>query len=906
MFRRTKLSASLLCAFGGALASVGVSAQEAQQLGRVEITGSAIRRVDAETAVPVTVIKFDELKRQGITSVEQVLAVISASQSSTGTSQAVGSGTGGASFVDLRGIGANKTLVLLNGRRIANNALDSSAPDVNTIPFAMLERIEVLRDGASALYGTDAIGGVINFITRKTYEGGTITVGADKPETRGGESYNFNAGIGFGDLEKSGFNIFGFVDYQIQNNIGGTQRPFNSRQPGGLSPTTFPANYFQAGNTGNPTAPSCNAPNLIPNATNTGCQIKTASFVDYTPNVERISGMLKGSLKLGNDHVAGIEYFATRTEVRTQIAPVPYGGLWQNPRLPDGVTPNPFYPGNASGPTPNIPLSPTFSNPTTVAGAAARGYTLQPGYINVRFRNLAGGSRANIDENEQQRFVGSLEGSVAGWEYRGALTFNENKYVNKLDGYSDGATITGGVLNGVINPFGPQTAAGAALISSANLAGVLQTAKGTVYGADAQASRELGDWLGAGRPAAVAFGADFRREEFENRANFDFATRVIASTGFDPETLSLGERNVSAFYTELNVPLTKKLEVTGALRYDNYSDFGNTTNPKVSFQFRPEQQLLFRGSYSTGFRAPSLYELNAAQTYTSTGTFNDPVNCPGGVPVAGRPASQNCQVQFQILQGGNKTLDPEKAKNATLGFIIEPTTDVSFGVDLWWIKIRNVIGAVPASTILGDPVLFAAYYARNPNGDLSTDGSSCPSPITCGYLDGRNANLGNTNTRGLDFTGSYRLNAGALGNFNFGLQTTYVMDYKYQDFKNGPYNDSLGVYIGAGPIFRWQHSGAINWTQGIFAVGLSGTYKSGYLDQDPGANNQNRVNRDFVANLFGSVAPTKNVSMTLGVRNLFDRAPAYSNQNDVFQANYDPRFSDPTGRTYYARMTYQF
>ncbi|HYP33899.1 MAG TPA: TonB-dependent receptor plug domain-containing protein, partial [Burkholderiaceae bacterium] len=158
MFQRTKICTGLLMAFGTGLlaAAPGAFAQDSS-VQRVEITGSSIKRVDAETSVPVTVIKADDLKKAGLTSVEQVLQQVSSVQVQQTSSQAVGAGTGGGSYADMRGLGYNKTLVLLNGRRIANSAFTASAPDINTIPFAAIERVEVLRDGASALYGTDAI-----------------------------------------------------------------------------------------------------------------------------------------------------------------------------------------------------------------------------------------------------------------------------------------------------------------------------------------------------------------------------------------------------------------------------------------------------------------------------------------------------------------------------------------------------------------------------------------------------------------------------------------------------------------------------------------------------------------------------------------------------------------------------
>ncbi|HEX2012345.1 MAG TPA: TonB-dependent receptor plug domain-containing protein, partial [Roseateles sp.] len=431
-----KLNAvSLAAATVAAAAALPAFAQQDQQLERVVVTGSAIKRIDAETSVPVTVIKFEELKQQGITSVEQVMSALSSVQMQTGTSQVVGSGTGGASFADMRGVGANKTLVLLNGRRIANNALDSSAPDLNTIPFAAIQRVEVLRDGASSLYGTDAIGGVINFITRKDFTGGTITVGTDAPQHKGGKSNNLNIGYGYGEVEKQGFNVFGFLDYQNQDRIVGPERVYNSRAPGGLSPTPFPANYFQDGDSANPAAPGCASfPNLISDGA-LGCEIATASFVNYVPKTERISGMLKGTLKLNENHQLNLEYFATRSKVDSVIAPVPYGNLFMNRLRPDG-TPNPYYPGNpGSAFAPTIPLDPTYTEANTPAG-------VQPGFIHVKWRDLFHGPRQGLTTKDQQRFTAALEGVLAGWDYQTAFSYNENKLKDGLAGYSDGNLIT--------------------------------------------------------------------------------------------------------------------------------------------------------------------------------------------------------------------------------------------------------------------------------------------------------------------------------------------------------------------------------------------------------------------------------------------------------------------------------
>ncbi len=903
MFRRTKVCKGLMLAFSGAVTAVSLPAlaQQAQQLERVEITGSAIKRIDAETAVPVTVLKPDDLKKQGITTVEQIISVLSADQSSQSTSQSVGLGTGGASFANLRGLGQNKTLVLLNGRRLANNAIDSSAPDLNMIPFAALERVEVLRDGASALYGTDAIGGVINFITRRDYTGGTITLGADSPQHSGGKSTSANIGFGFGDLDKKRFNVFGFLDFQKQNELTASQRQTINDRSLKTSPTSSPGQYNQGGAVQNPSFPTCGAPDGIPlgdGVTDATCGYLYARKVDLIPATERKTAYVKGTLQIADQHQLGLEYFISKNNNATVVAGVPYGALWMNPGTK-------YYPGNGITPLPTVfTLDPTYLPSTAPAGAL-------PGVIKLRWRDTFSGGRAEETDNTQQRFVASLEGNVAGWDYKSGFSYNENKLTDKLTGgYTDGTIITPGVLDGTINPFGDQDAAGAALLNSALAKGTLFTAKGQVYSLDAQGSREIGDWFHVGRPAAVAVGAEYRHEKFIDIGNPPFDTLVINSTGFDPATDNEGARNVAAVYTELNVPILKDLEVTGSLRYDRYSDFGSTTNPKLSFRYQPTKQMLLRGSASTGFRAPSLYDINAPQTYTNTANnWDDPVRCPGGVPIAGASKSDNCAVQFISLIGGNKNLQPEKSKSLTFGLVFEPVPDFTGSIDFWWIKLRQQIGALADTTIFGDPTKYAGLFHRAPDGSLASDGSLCPGP-NCGYVEDTTMNLGDANTNGVDLSANYRLRTANTGLFTLGFNGTYVTKFEYQTEAGGQWFQNAGVYGGGvalssgggGPVFRWTHALSVTWALGPYGLGLVNHYKSGYVDSDP----SNTVGSYSTWDLFGTWQPTKSIAMTLGVRNLFDTLPPYSNQTATFQVGYDPRYADPTGRTFYVRGTYSF
>lgn len=879
----------------GAVLVLGVSTTAAlaqDQVQRVEVTGSAIKRIDAETSVPVTIVKMEDLQKQGITSIEQIVNTLTVNQSTQGTSQSVGLGTGGASFANLRGLGQNKTLVLLNGRRISNNAIDGSAPDLNMIPFAALQRVEVLRDGASALYGTDAIGGVINFITRNDYKGVTITGGKDKPKD-GGETGNFNVGVGVGDLAKNNYNIFGFFDYQKQDPLRAADRADILARSLKTSPSSTPGQYNQGGPVQNPSFPACGSPDGIPlgnGVTNANCGYLYARKVDLVPRTERTTAYVKGTFQLAPEHQLGVEYFNSWSTNATLIAGVPYGALWMNPGTK-------YYPGNGITPLPTVfALNPAYLPASAPAGAL-------PGVIKLRWRDADSGGRAESTNNRQDRFIVSLNGSTHGWDYKTGLTYNENTIAdNIIGGYTDGGMVTAGVLNGTINPFGPQDAAGSALLQRAATKGNLFNAAGKVLQADFQASTELGDWFHNGKKAAVAIGAEHRNEQFNFTANAPFAALVVNSTGFDPAIDSRGQRDVDAFYTELNMHLLKDLEVTGAVRYDRYSDFGSTTNPKVSFRYQPKKQLLFRGSYSTGFRAPSLYDLNAPQTYTNTANpWDDPVRCPGGTALPGVSASDNCQVQFMSLTGGNKKLNPETSTNATLGVVFEPTANFSASADLWMIQLKHQIFPLQDTTVFGDPAKYAALFHRAPDGSLATDGSLCPGP-NCGYVELTTMNLGGVDTNGVDLSATYRLHTTNAGTFTFSGNGTYVNKYKYQNEDKGEWIQNVGIYSGAGPVFRWQHTLVANWNRGIWGAGLVNHYKSSYVDQDP----VNTVGSYTTWDAYGTLKAMKNLLLTLGVRNLSNKLPPYSNQGNTFQVGYDPRFADAFGRVVYVRANLSF
>ncbi|PTT82203.1 energy transducer TonB [Pelomonas sp. HMWF004] len=910
MHKQTKIAAAVLMTVGGfsARAQQAPASTEPQQIERVTITGSAIKRIDAETAVPVTVIRMEDLKAQGVTSVEQVLGLLSSVQATQNQASAIGSGTGGVTYANMRGIGADKTLVLLNGQRIANSATGASAPDINMIPFSAINRIEVLRDGASSLYGTDAIGGVINFITRNDYTGGSISVGYDAPFKAGGTTNSVSLAYGLGDLAKDRWNLFGTVSYKKQDFINGDQRDYNKRIVGGTSNNTFPANY-QVANGGtyyNPLAPNCSALNLIPNTASNapGCQIVTPPFVAISPRSETLSGLVKGTFDATPALRLGAEVFYAKNSVETKIAPVPYGGYWINPGttyFPAAALTNPKY-----SPTfdPYELNGQPFNNPSAQFPTPAN---LQQGGVLVAWRDLINGPRQDKSTGEQYRALFTAEGNAVGWDYKTALAYNHTQNDRRLTaGYANGDVIGEGLMTGIINPFGEQTAEGLKLIQGAALSGLLSTSIGKVTSLTGSASRELGDWFGASRPAQIAVGAEYRREDYRDFNHRDFAIAVSSSTGVDPDAKSEGTRNVSAIYSELNVPLNKELEVTASLRYDKYSDFGNTTNPKLSFRYQPTKEVLVRGSASTGFRAPSLYELNATTGFTNTNNYNNPLNCPGGVPNDPATAGANCKAQFQAYFGGNKDLKPEKSKSFTLGLVFEPMKGLSTSVDFWAIKVNDLIGSISEKTLFENYQTFQQYFKFvQPGNILPQNTRACqdgPTSPTCGYVDERTQNLGGLKTQGIDLGAQYQLTT-AIGRLGFEYQSTYVNKYDYQDYKDGPWNQNVGVYSGTGPVFKWQHNLSGSWSKDAWGAGLAVHYKSGYIDMTP----TNTVKAYATADAYVSFAPSKAVSMVLGVRNLTDRDPPFSNQTALFQGGgWDSRFYDAVGRTVYVRGTVNF
>lgn len=913
MFRRTKVNAGVLAALG-VLGVASVPAQAQQTLERVEITGSSIRRATTETALPVTVIKVEDLTKQGVTTTEQAMARISAIQSNFGASASIGGTTGGKAEADLRGLSgptntnANKTLVLLNGRRLANHAFDAAAVDLNAIPLAAVDRIEVLRDGASAIYGSDAIGGVINFVLKREYKGLDISAQTVQPRGKGGgDSNRVSLSGGLGSLADQRFNLFGSLDFRKQSALEAKDRDFSKtgiirgQVVAGTSGTSFPGDLdgFE------PSLPNCAPPSSIPNPAGTACRYDFTRDIDILTKNEQVTGLLRGNFAVSPDHTLSAEYLYANNKDTARVAPAPTSSdiPVTSPFWLAGATARPIRDRNNPG-NPNE-LSPCGWDNCVQGGSA-------------NWRQVPAGKRTSGSDTTTTRMMVEMSGLLQGWDYRTALGTTKNKSTADVKrGYVNDGMIRDGVFNGIINPFGDQTAAGLAAIEAAQVVAPTQIGENKVDFVDLKVSKELMQ-MPAGMLAG-AFGVEYRKE----RSGFEALdiTAQLGSLGIDPDSDTSGSRKMAAAYAELIVPVTKNLEVTAAARFDKYSGTGNTANPKVGLRYQPMKEVLVRGSFNTGFRAPTLYELYQPESLTFTSdNYDDPLLCPGGVAQPGQPAGVVCGQQvLQRLVGpvpngrSASDLEPEKAKNFTVGLVFDPAPNLSFAVDYWQIKVRNLISGLPEQEVFGSAARYANRFVRCGDIPVTGPGISRDDIDACGayqaglvnpiaYIDTPTENLGDLKTKGIDVSVNWRSSATPMGVFGLGVDGTYVIKYQYQRERGGAFINAVGRYSDATPVFRWQHVATATWSMGDWSALLAQRYKSGYTDQDGVNRVASYALHDFAVTWTG----IKNLSLTAGINNLFDRDPPLSGQVNTFQRGYDPRFTDPLGRAIMLRAAYKF
>ncbi len=871
----------------------------------IVITGTLIARPAAETAEAITIIKSSTLEDMGVVNVEQSVDQITANiPSDTNIAQSVTTFSGGGTYANLRDLGIGRTLVLLDGQRLADNVVLGNGVDLSGIPFGAIESVQVLREGASSLYGSDAIGGVINFITKKDYQGGEVDVNVDRPQENGGASGDVNATFGHGSLADDGYNFTVSGSYSRQNELQAYQRSFAATgyDPArGLAnlngPTaTWPGSYTDGnGNLWQVGYPACQG-NPYLTRDYGDCEYLYSAAVDLLPESSEVSGLATFTKALPANNTVSVQYFYTRSKVTQWFGPQSFSFE---------MTPqdDPAYFPTAAQSTCQGNL--TTSGPCT--GAPDLTDPIIAGWTDPN------NNRYTDDINTEQRVLVTLSGSNGGWDYTANLNYSVNENTSGTDGGESNFAVIApnGILSNLINPFGPQSAAGSALLASSYLSGAYANGKLQYYSIDGHASHPLGDVLYAGHPAVLALGVTAQYNSIDY-ASTPLAATLYPALGYPPEAVA-GSYSDDAIYSELDVPMSRSLDVDVSDREDRYSDFGETNNGKISVRYQPAKFLTFRGAASTGFRAPSLVDLYLPNTFGYTDEMNGPGCATGSYTTVF--TAVNCTSQGLALSGGNRNLQPETSENFDFGVILEPIADLGMTLDYYRVLIKNALGAIPGTAIYSNPTEFADDYVLNSSGTLTpgpqenTQCSPSYKAPTCGYILETVTNTGGITTDGFDLSTTYVRHT-PVGTFNVDLEGTLITHYRLQEYDGGPQIDLVGWYNdGNEPAIRWQHLLTVGWTSPNrrWGGGLDNRFFSSYIDEFPdAAGRQIKVGTQSTWDIYGSYKPIRALTVLLGINNVLDRIPPFSNQTSSWDAGYNSVYSSPLLREFYLNLKYEF
>jgi iron complex outermembrane receptor protein len=875
----------------------------APDLDEVVVTGSHLNRSLAETASPVLIITREELSNAGVQTSQELLERITMNQSFGSANETIGlaSGVQGFTAASLRGLGSQRTLVLLDGERLAPYALSGGqGVDLSGIPLAALERVEVLKDGASAIYGTDAIGGVMNFILRHDYQGAEVNANYFATEHGGGDNGRISATAGAGDLAADQYNAFITADYLSQQPLYAFQR--DSTTTGYLpwlgldrtSPYSFPANITQPGGFGriaNPTIPypggataaSCLSPLSFQTANAPfQCRFDPAHLIETIPELDKLGVLARFTRQLTTQQQFFAEAFYYQGTFTERIAPAPVSSNFTNTPM-------------------TLPPTSAFY-PAAYVASLANGDVSLPLELNYRTVDL--GPRVNRLTSELWRGVLGLRGELGGWDYALIGNYAANRQLNRyLSGFLFEPDFGPLLRSGVVDPFRLNTAAIIQEMRATEFTGWANDNRASNYGGTYRVTRLV--WPVPGGPVALGFGVEGRRESLEQRSSDAYANRdIIGGSGTTAPSLPLAHRTVWAMFGEVNIPFASTFETDLALRYDDYSDFGSATNPKVSLRWRPLPPLVLRAAYGTGFRVPTLSDLfqpPGAGFAATVNAFDDPLRCP----VTHSP--NDCGVNFNVRSGGNPALDPEKSQQWGAGLLFGPQRGLTASLDYFHVEIRDVIDTLQGDEIFSDYALWAPTHVVRGSPDAQYP--NLPGPID--YVIQDQVNFGSIRTSGLDADIRYVLPATPVGQLTFALVGTYTLDYNRAGINTALFPTGVGTRGPDGAIVRWRHDLTLDWSRGQWGATLTQTFQDSYrevnllsCDQNFNCPGTRRVSSYSLWDLQGRYGGISHLTLSLGVRNLLDAPPPISNQNAEMQAGIDPTYADPRGRMYYVAFRY--
>ncbi|MBQ1784721.1 MAG: TonB-dependent receptor [Gammaproteobacteria bacterium] len=926
MFKTKELANAVRFALlGGAVAtamtSLPVLAAEGEEVERIEVTGSAIKRTDIEGSLPVQVVTAEDIAKSGITSVGDLIQKLPAMQGFTSPGESVGGGGGGLSTASIHDIGEDYTLVLLNGRRVAPSDSGSTV-DLNAIPISAIERVEVLTDGASALYGSDAIAGVVNFILKKNVDTTTVSVRADQTAAGGGDSWTGSIVTGFGNRDTQGFNISATFTHDDKKQLKATERDFaktgiinfwnNGRElqffngSGNAIPGNARVRYTDADGV-------TRTRTFNPYASETGdcadgsASLGTECFYDYTREVEITPESTRDSLFLDGawditDNLALVgTALISQYDMTTRIASYPTGWF----TMPSDSAPVVSH------------VLPHLSE-QELAGLQR---------VDARWRANPAGGRETEWSTLTTHLVLGVEGTAFDdkIDYSTAATYSktsrEQNYTNGWLLQDEFFTLARSGAVDVFVPAGEVSSAQSDLLGGAVYKGNWDKTDVTLTGIDGRAN-----WSAFELPEGdvqFAAGFDARNYQYErsiSKANSDeLILFVTKDTPYDFERASYG------LFTEALIPVIEDLEVTASLRYDYIDSVDDKINGgsvgqsdsdityKLSVAYAVTDELKLRGSYGTGFKAPSM--LAVAEPRTEFGVTSSTYSCP--FPDPADPFNAYClgdNSQYNVYREGNADLEFEESTQYTLGVVYAPSKAFNATVDYWDVEIENMVTSLTEDQIFRQANKYRDFYTTK----LNTGTGEQELAIIRSAV-----NVGKQVTSGVDYSFEF-YNELSFGELRTRFGGTYLMESEYTSpGTTDEWLSSMGRYGEDQDVsFRNVMQLATVLTVGDFDSTLGASYRSGYDDVfrslddcyvttvetgdcvDVQLQVPSYITWDFQTKWHAM----EGLGVYAGINNLFDREPGLSLQTGGagHQLGYDPRYSDAYGRTYYLGVDYSF
>lgn len=859
--------AAIAAAVNVALYAPTAMAQE-ESIEKIAVTGSHIRRTDMAGPSPLASISAEDIANSGVTDLISLFTKLPISGQGTFSTQGNSSDdtANGGSSVSLRGLGADSTLILVNGRRVSVSpfakGIDTAFVDINNIPVSAIKRVDILKDGASATYGSDAIAGVINVILKDDFDGFEISGKYGDTADGGGEEKNVSLIYGSSDDKASHTFIFDYFereeilyadrDYSRSANQTAL-RPNDSRAvdfrsssgiPGTIALAADPTNRIidEFGNDSCPAADIDRANNL--------CRYDYAPHMTSVPEAERFSFNYMGSFELTDNTKAFAELNGQNSKSIVRGA----GSPSFNELTMAGDNPNhPFA---------NDPTHPFFGQDLT-----------------MRRRTVDIGNRQKNVDTDYYRAIVGFEGEIKDWTWEAAYSYIKSESVERgVDGFPNSRRVQEAIDSGLWNPFEPSQNTQEALDYIETT--TTRVGKSTNKTLDAVISGPIMQM--SGNDVMLALGAEYREEAIADNPDDQFLRGDVFGT---EATQANGERDSVSIFAEVGLPFSDEFEMQLALRYEDYSDFGTTTDPKVSFLWAPREDLSLRGSWGTAFRAPSLHQLGLGRTDESPNLV-DTVRC--------NAVGLSCDPQeYTAIFEGNPNLGPEESTSYNLGVIYEITDDLSFSLDYYSYDIENIIDS--------DTQFVFTNFGADPSvvTRLPTADPADPGEVVTIFDSFQN--IGDLETTGLDFDLGYTM-SNSFGDFRFGYMINYVL--KYEEFRPDANGGSrLATQEGdfEQPEIRWTAS--MDWSKNDWSAAVAVNYIGEFDgDKDAGFGDltvDSMTTVDATVNYLG----VENTTLTLGATNLFNEDPPYSHADFM---GFVPTTHSSQGRFMYVKATYKF